>query len=214
MEPMVMEAMKEVLKTGQELARRGLVAGTSGNCSARVSGGDLIVITPSSMEYELLLAEDMCIVDMTGEKVEGRYNPSVEVIMHLAIYDARPDVGGIVHTHQKMASAVAVAGKGIPPILEEEVFALGGGVELAEYALPGTRDLATNAVAALGGRNACLLAHHGVIAVGSRIQDALLKAEIVERAAEIYIMSTVIGGPQIVPFMREDPQSGDPGEAV
>jgi L-ribulose-5-phosphate 4-epimerase len=211
MEPMVMEAMKEVLKTGQELARRGLVAGTSGNCSARVAGTDIVVITPSSMEYELLLAEDMCIVDMSGEKVEGRYSPSVEVIMHLAIYEARPDVGGIVHTHQKMASAVAVAGKGIPPILEEEVFALGGGVELAEYALPGTRELATNAVAALGGRNACLLAHHGVIAVGPRIQDALLKAEIVERAAEIYIMATTIGSPQIVPFMKDQEGAGGTG---
>jgi len=203
MEPMVMEAMKEVLRTGQEMERRGLVAGTSGNCSARVHDCNLVIITPSSMEYDLLLAEDMCVVDMAGEKVEGRYNPSVEVVMHLAIYEARPDVGGIVHTHQKMATAVAVSGKGIPPILEEEVFALGGGVELAEYALPGTRDLARNAVEALGGRNACLLAHHGVVAVGPRIQDALLKAEIVERAAEIYIMSTMIGGARIVPFMTE-----------
>jgi len=203
MEPMVMEAMKEVLRTGQEMERRGLVAGTSGNCSARISESNLVIITPSSMEYDLLLAEDMCVVNMAGEKVEGRYNPSVEVIMHLAIYEARPDVGGIVHTHQKMATAVAVSGKGIPPILEEEVFALGGGVELAEYALPGTRDLARNAVEALGGRNACLLAHHGVVAVGPRIQDALLKAEIVERAAEIYIMSTMIGGARIVPFMTE-----------
>src|SRR5450756_1777645 len=203
MEPMVMEAMKEVLRTGQEMERRGLVAGTSGNCSARVHDCNLVIITPSSMEYDLLLAEDMCVVDMAGEKVEGRYNPSVEVVMHLAIYEARPDVGGIVHTHQKMATAVAVAGKGIPPILEEEVFALGGGVELAEYALPGTRDLARHAVDALGGRNACLLAHHGVVAVGPRIQDALLKAEIVERAAEIYIMSTMIGGARIVPFMTE-----------
>jgi len=203
MEPMVMEAMKEVLRTGQEMERRGLVAGTSGNYSARVHDCNLVIITPSSMEYDLLLAEDMCVVDMAGEKVEGRYNPSVEVVMHLAIYEARPDVGGIVHTHQKMATAVAVSGKGIPPILEEEVFALGGGVELAEYALPGTRDLARNAVEALGGRNACLLAHHGVVAVGPRIQDALLKAEIVERAAEIYIMSTMIGGARIVPFMTE-----------
>jgi len=203
MEPMVMEAMREVLRTGQEMERRGLVAGTSGNCSARVHDCNLVIITPSSMEYDLLLAEDMCVVDMAGEKVEGRYNPSVEVVMHLAIYEARPDVGGIVHTHQKMATAVAVSGKGIPPILEEEVFALGGGVELAEYALPGTRDLARNAVEALGGRNACLLAHHGVVAVGPRIQDALLKAEIVERAAEIYIMSTMIGGARIVPFMTE-----------
>ncbi|MCJ7745845.1 MAG: class II aldolase/adducin family protein, partial [Actinobacteria bacterium] len=64
MEPMVMEAMKEVLRTGQEMERRGLVAGTSGNCSARISDSGLVVITPSSMEYDLLLAEDMCVVNM------------------------------------------------------------------------------------------------------------------------------------------------------
>src|SRR5450756_1011815 len=85
MEPMVMEAMKEVLRTGQEMERRGLVAGTSGNYSARVHDCNLVIITPSSMEYDLLLAEDMCVVDMAGEKVEGRYNPSVEVVMHLSL---------------------------------------------------------------------------------------------------------------------------------
>jgi L-fuculose-phosphate aldolase len=101
-----------------------------------------------------------------------------------------------------MATAVAVTGKGIPPILEEEVFKLLGGVELAEYAAPGTKELADNCVAALGHRNACLLAHHGVVAVGGTIKDALLNAEIVERAASIYLMSHLLGGPRIVPFME------------
>lgn len=201
MDPQVLEAKEEVLKTAQEMVRRGLVAGTSGNCSVRVSGTDMVVITPTSIEYERLLAEDMCVIDMKGAQAEGRYKPSIEINMHLAVYEARPEVGGIVHTHQTMGTAVAVAGKRIPPILEEQVFALFGAVELADYAAPGTTDLAGSAVAALGHRNACLLAHHGVLAVGQKIRDALLHAEIVERAASIYIMSHVIGGPRIVPFM-------------
>ena len=201
MKSMIMEAMKEVLDTVQEMARQGLVAGTSGNCSARVPGTDLVVITPTSLEYGLMLSEDMCVLNMDGEKVEGRYSPSIEVNMHLAVYNSRPEMGGIVHTHQKMATAVAVSGKSIPPILEEQVFRIYGGIELAEYAPPGSRELADNTVAALGNRNACLLAHHGVVAIGKKLRDALLNAEVVERTATVYLMSHLIGGPRIVPFM-------------
>ena len=209
METMVLEAMKEVLWTGQEMARRGLVAGSSGNCSVRVPNTDLMVITPTSIDYELLLQEDMCVLNTTGELVQGRYMPSIEISMHLAIYQARPEVGGIVHTHQQMATAVAVAGKGIPPILEEQVFQLLGAVELADYAPPGTKELADEAVAALGYRNACLLAHHGVVAVGAKIRDALLHAEIVERVAAVYLMSHLVGGPKVVPFMAAEYEGKD-----
>ena len=204
MEPQVLQAMKEVLTTGQEMARAGLVAGTSGNCSVRVPNTDLVVITPTSLEYELMLHEDICVIDTAGAQVEGRHKPSIEINMHLAIYEARPEVEGIVHTHQTMGTAVAVAGKSIPPILEEQVFSLLGAVELADYAPPGTVELAQNVVKALGNRNACLLAHHGVVAVGPKIRNALLNAEIVERAASIFIMSHVLGASKIVPFMAAE----------
>lgn len=204
MDPLVLEAMNEVLRTGQEMARRGLVAGSSGNCSVKVANTDLVVITPTSIEYDLLLQEDMCVIDMGGEPVQGRYKPSIEISMHLAIYNARPEIGGIVHTHQQMATAVAVAGRSIPPILEEQVFQLLGAVELAEYAPPGSTELAEKAVEALSYKNACLLAHHGVVAVGAKIRDALLHAEIVERAAAVYLMSHLLGGPRIVPFMQAE----------
>jgi L-ribulose-5-phosphate 4-epimerase len=204
MEPAVLEAIREVLTTGQEMARRGLVAGTSGNCSVRVPDSNIMVITPTSLEYELMLFEDICVLDMEGKQVEGKLKPSIEINMHLAVYNARPDVNGIVHTHQTMASAVAVTGKPIPPILEEEVFRLLGSVEVAEYAGPGTTELAESTVNALGHRMACLLAHHGVVAVGANIRDALLNADIVERAASIYIFSRMVGTPKILPFMEDD----------
>lgn len=202
MDPLVLEAMREVLTTGQEMARRGLVSGTAGNCSARIPDSDIVVITPTSLEYELMLFEDICVLNLEGEHVEGRLKPSIEIVMHLAIYNARPDVFGIVHTHQTMGTAVAVAGKSIPPILEEQAFKLYGAVEVADYGPPGTQELAERTVQALGHRNACLLAHHGVVAVGPKLKDALLHAEIVERAAEIFIMSHLVGGPKIVPFME------------
>ncbi|MDD5748019.1 MAG: class II aldolase/adducin family protein [Actinomycetota bacterium] len=208
MDPIVLEYMREVLKTAQEMSRKGLVVGSSGNCSARVQDTGMVVITPTSIEYELMLFEDMCIVNMDGEQLEGRYAPSIEINMHLQVYRGRPDVGGIVHTHQTMATAVGVTGEGIPPILEEQVFSIFGGVELAKYALPGTKELAENAVQALANRNACLLAHHGVLAVGPKLRDALLNAEIVERAAAVYIFSREIGEPRIVPFMESGSEAG------
>jgi L-fuculose-phosphate aldolase len=211
MDPRVLEAMKEVLTTGREMARKGLVSGTSGNCSVRVVDTDFVVITPTSLEYDLMLFEDICVMQLSGDQAEGKLGPSVEINMHIAIYQARPDVGGIVHTHQTMATAVGACGRGIPPILEEQVFKLLGPIELAEYALPGTKELAANAVAALANRNACLLAHHGALTVGPKIKDALLNAEILERVATTYIMSQLIGRAKIVPFMAgdyKDPHAG------
>lgn len=199
MEPIILEAMREVYSTAQAMSRSGFVAGTSGNCSAKVPGIDMVVITPTSVEYELMLFEDMCVVNLSGEVVSTRYMPSIEINMHLEIYKARNDIGGIVHTHQPMGTAVGVSGKGIPLILDEQMAHIMGGIELAGYALPGTRELAGNVVSALGDRNACLLAHHGVVATGKKVKDALLNAEIVERAATVYIMSKIIGEPNTIP---------------
>lgn len=204
MESMVLEAKKEVFNAAQAMARKSLVAGSSGNVSARVRDSDLVVITPTSIEYDLMLFEDICVINTAAEQVEGRYKPSIEIGMHLAIYEARPDVGGIVHTHQPMATAVAVAGKTIPPIIEEQAFKLLGAVELAEYAVPGTEELARSVVRALGERNACLLPHHGAVAVGPRTRDALQNAEIVERTANIFLLCQLLGGPRILPFMEEE----------
>lgn len=208
MEPIILESMKEVYSTAQTMAKTGLVAGTSGNCSARVPGTDIVVITPTSVEYELMLFEDMCVVNLRGEEVATRYMPSIEINMHLAIYEAREDVGGIVHTHQPMGTAVGVSGKGIPLIMDEQMAHIMGEIELAEYALPGTRDLAGSVVSALGKKNACLLPHHGVVSTGKKVKDALLNAEIVERAATVYIMSRVLGEPNTIPVSPEDFMKG------
>lgn len=195
-------AREEVLNTARDMLRKGLVTGTSGNCSIRLGEADLVLITPSSIEYDLMLPEDICVVNMAGEQVEGKNKPSIEINMHLAIYAARQDVSGIVHTHQLIATAVSVAGKRIPPIMEEQVFKVRGAVELAKYALPGTSELAANALEALGERNACLLPHHGVVAVGEKMSDALFNAEVVERAALAFVLSELLGGSKVIPFME------------
>jgi L-fuculose-phosphate aldolase len=120
--------------------------------------------------------------------------PSSELPLHLAIYAARPDVYAIVHTHSLYATACAVAGTAIPPCLEELVQVVGGGVEVADYALPGTAELAQNTVIALGDRTAALLSNHGAVACGPSLKEAMLVAELVEKAAHIHAIAGQLGG--------------------
>ena len=189
-----MEELKQsVVLGGRQMIERNLVAGTWGNISLRNDAGNRIVITPSGRPYNELTPADVVVVDEEGTVVEGS-RPSSELLLHMAIYAARPDVRAIVHTHSLYATACAVAGEAIPPCLEELVQVVGGGVNVAHYALPGTAQLAQNAVAALGDRTAVLLANHGAVACGPSLKEALLVAELVEKAAQIHAIAGQLGG--------------------
>jgi L-fuculose-phosphate aldolase len=187
------EMRQAVVDTGRQMIQRGLVAGTWGNISVRSSGGEQIAITPSGRPYDQLTFEDIVVVDPAGQILAGQ-RPSSELALHLAIYRARTDVRAIVHTHSLYATACAVAGKAIPASLEEMVQAVGGAVQVATYALPGTLELANHAVAALADRSAVLLANHGVAACGPSLAEALLVAELVEKAAHIHVVAEQLGG--------------------
>ncbi len=184
----------DVVAAGVELLEKGLVAGTWGNISVRCSKSRLVAVSPSGRSYTTLTTDDIIIVDEHGTVVEGRWKPSTELPLHLAVYKARPDVRAVVHTHSIFASACAVARKAIPPILEDLVQVVGGAVEVAEYATPGTERLAHNAVVALEGKNAVLLANHGVIGCGQSLREAMLACELVEKAGQIYIYANQLGG--------------------
>ena len=143
----------EVLAAAQAMEREGLVMGSSGNVSRRVADSDgrqLMAITSSSVAYERITGEEIVIVDFEGEPLTGDLVPSTETLTHAAIYLARPDVGAVMHTHSTYSSALAVAGLDIPPLIDEAVLALGGGVRVAEYGFPSSQELADHAVAALG----------------------------------------------------------------
>jgi L-fuculose-phosphate aldolase len=156
----------------------------------------MFVITPSGMPYGCLKPEDTVIINFAGDVVEGGRKPSSETPLHSAIYRARQDVTAVVHTHSTYASACAVARMAIPPILEDLVQVVGGGVDVAEYALPGSEQLAENALRALASKNAVLLANHGVVAVGPNIDEAFKAAILIEKAAKVYIYSSFIGTPK------------------
>ena len=184
-----------LLEVARQMFAEGLVIGTAGNASLRMSDADAVLITPAGLPYARMEASDLVSLDLEGGPLEGERMPSSESHMHLAVYKARPDVGGVVHTHSIHASAAAVAGIPIPPIVDEMVITLGGEVPVAAYAFPGTEELSRNAVEALGDRNAVLLRNHGVLGVGPTAEDALDACRLVERVACILVHAMALGGP-------------------
>lgn len=189
----------EIVEAGKRMLRKGLVIGASGNISIRISGEDKIVITPSQIEYDKISVNDIVVVDFKKNVLEGDRSPSVETGMHIGVYETRPNVGAIVHTHSVYASAIASLGKTIPPFLDDIVLMLGGEIEVAEYGIPGSKELAENAVRALGKKNAVLLANHGALCCGKNLEGAFVNAELVERAAKIFILSSLLGKPKNLP---------------
>ena len=187
------EIKQAVIDTGRQMIERGLVAGTWGNISFRGDRDNRVVITPSGRPYPELQTTDLVVVDLAGNILEG-VRPSSELPLHLAIYQAHNEIQAVVHTHSIYATACAVAGETIPPSLEEMVQVVGGGVAVAQYALPGTAELAQNAVRALGDKTAVLLANHGAVACGPSLTEALLVAELVEKAAQIHAIAGQLGG--------------------
>lgn len=192
-----MQCLKEreaVLNCAREIYKSGMVTGTWGNVSARVENRELMVITPSGMDYNLLEPPDMVLLDFAGQVVEGQYRPSIEAPMHLSIYHERPEVNAVVHVHSPYAVAFAVARHNIPVILEETAQVVGHEIEVAAYAHCGTRLLADNVLKALGtDKKVVLLANHGLVALGKDMAEALKICYIVEKTAMIALNARILG---------------------
>lgn len=181
---------KIVLEAAKKMAARGLVVGTSGNISLRfkdTDDRDLVAITPNNRYYDSMNADEIGIVDLEGQLVEGEYSTSIETMLHLGIYKARKKVNAVIHTHPVFSSIFSVAGMDIPPILDDQITYLGGEIKVAEYSLPGSQDLVSNVVPALGPRNAVILANHGALAVGRDMVEAFVNCEMLEKTARIYL---------------------------
>jgi L-fuculose-phosphate aldolase len=169
--------------TARELLRLGLVAGSSGNVSARE--GRLVHITPAGLPYPEMTADDVVTLDLAGAVVDGAREPSSERRVHLAVYAARPDAGALVHTHSVHATAWSFLGEALAPGTEELQHAVGGAVPTAPYHPTGSEAIAAAAVEALADRGAVLLGRHGVLALGESPARALRVAVAVERAAQM-----------------------------
>lgn len=184
----------DVIDTAVTMLKTGLTAGSSGNVSARRPGGDAFLITPSAMLYNTIAPDDVVEVDIATGAARGARKPSIELELHRMVYAARPDVQAIVHAHSPVATALAAARRPLPPIIDMCALGFGGQVEVADYAPSGSAALAASAVAALGQRNAVLLANHGSLTVGDSLAAALGRCELLERVSYTYLLSQLIGG--------------------
>jgi L-fuculose-phosphate aldolase len=176
----------------------GLNQGTSGNISARC--GETMLISPSATPYDTMTPDMIAAMPIDGEygSWKGPLKPSTEWRFHLDIMKARPEVGGIVHTHSTYATALAIARKEIPAC-HYMMAAFGGtNVRVAGYARFGTKELSEHTLKALENRNACLLANHGMIATGTSLEKAMWLAVELETIARQYYLALAIGGPVLL----------------
>ncbi|WP_097028170.1 class II aldolase/adducin family protein [Clostridium peptidivorans] len=196
----------EVIQAGKAMLNEGYTVGTWGNISVRSDDGKYMIITPSGVDYEIITPEIMSVVDMEGNLVSGK-KPSIETGLHLAIYQNRPEINAIMHSHSIYTCAIAATREEVPPVLDEMAQIVGGGIKVAEYGLPGSQELAENCVKALGDRMAVLLANHGGVCVGRNIKEVYKITKVVEVSLQSYCLAKSIGSPVTlskdqVDFMR------------
>jgi L-fuculose-phosphate aldolase len=183
---------EEMLGVIGDMCRDNLVLGTWGNVSVRESEASML-ITPSGMNYDALAPVDLVSMTFNGETVRGRWKPSSEWRLHAAIYRGRADIGAIVHTHSVYATAFAVARMPIPAVVEDMVQVAGGSIDVAEYTLPGTEELAQKTLLALADKSAVLLASHGLVGVAGTLEEALKVCQIVEKTAQAALFARLLG---------------------
>lgn len=186
------ELRLDLVRTCRAMQDKGLSKGTSGNISVR--SGDGFLISPTGIAYEDLRADQVVRMRWDGS-FDGTVLPSSEWRFHADILRNRAELNAVVHTHSLNATAVSILGRAIPPIHYLIAAAGGEDIRCAPYATFGTQALADLAVAALRGRRACLLAHHGMIAAHSSLSAALKLAETVEELAALYLKCLAVGEP-------------------
>lgn len=202
---------EELVRYGNLLLERGLVTGTGGNISVRLSGREGMLITPSGIPYAEMQPDDMVEVDLEGNVVGGNRRPSIETPMHLLIYRMRPDVGAVVHAHSPFCTAVAACRRDLEPITDVMAAVFGGPVRTAAYARIGTPELARNVAEALGGGRAALLANHGAVAVGADLPSAFEVCVTLEACAQVFVYAHLVGQPVVLSpeMVREEKEDLD-----
>lgn len=194
---LMLEERKEIVEYGRKLVTSGLTKGTGGNLSIYNREKSMMAISPSGIDYFKIEPQDVVILDLKGNKLDGDKEPSSEYDMHRIFYENREDIDAIIHTHTMYATTIACLNWSLPPV--HYMIALAGiDVRCAKYATYGTKDLAENAFEAMKDRYAVLLANHGLLAGSKDLANAFNITEEVEYCAELYYRTKAIGEPVIL----------------
>ncbi len=190
-----LELRREIIRTCQKMNAMGLNQGTSGNIGVRVA--DRYLLTPSGMDYDTMEPDDIVEMGFDGS-YSGRRIPSTEWRFHRDILKNRAEVDVVIHTHAIFCTTLAIHGRSIPAI--HYMVGVAGGIDIrcAPYVTPTTQALSDMALAALEGRRACLLAHHGVIVIGETLRSTLALLVEVENLAQQYWQALQIGEPPVL----------------
>lgn len=194
----VIDIAKEIIAYGRLISEAGFTKGTWGNISVR--NKEDIYITPSAYPYNVLKPEDIVVVNLSGDILHGTLKPSSELPLHLEIYKNRNDVAAIIHTHPIYSTVLSIVSNELPPIVEDSVMILGERINVAEYALPGTLELAKKALKALGKNHCVFLSNHGLVCVGENLEEAFTATQIAEKTSQIYIEALKIGHIKELPY--------------
>jgi L-ribulose-5-phosphate 4-epimerase len=195
----MLEQLKEELyQLHMELPRHNLVVWTAGNVSARDAQTGLVAIKPSGVRYEQLRPHHMVVLDLDGNIVEGDLKPSSDTYSHLYIYRHRPDVGGVVHTHSRYATAFAALGRPIPAVLTAIADEFGGPIPCGGFSLIGDESIGKLVVESIGNSPAVLLKNHGVFTIGKNAEAAVKAAVMTEDAAASVWLALQLGEPDVI----------------
>jgi L-fuculose-phosphate aldolase len=184
------EERQSIVRACQFMQSEGLVVGTAGNVSLRVD--DLVVVSPSGVDYSEMEAQDVCVIDLDGNQVAGELKPSSEVPLHLSVYRSMPEVGGITHNHAPASSALGLVVDEVPTS-HYYTGMFGGAIRVAPYSQFGTDQLAADVTAALKDRKGALMGNHGAITVGADLNSALSLLSYLEYICEIQLRAMATG---------------------
>jgi L-fuculose-phosphate aldolase len=193
---------ERIAKAGRELHEHGLVKGKSGNISAKIPSTDTFLIKPSGARMKFLKPEELVLVDLQGNKIRGELKISVETPIHAAIYRARKDVQAVVHTHAPTATAFGIAKTEVLPLQVEVFMLLPNGVPVVPFEVPGSKALAAAVQKKIENYDAIILENHGIVTVGSTIEDACNLTEMVEEAAKVQFLAMMLAGRNVIDLAK------------
>ena len=188
--------IKKIIEYGKKCGVKNFSPGYSGNISARYK--DKMLITTSGSNNGFLTRKQVVLTDFEGKTLEKNKKPSSEKFLHIGIYKLRPEINYIIHVHAPYLSSFASSGKDLmEPIMAENVFYFGG-IPLADYALPSTKELVDNTIKYFDKYNAVLMANHGFVVASETIEDAYMRLELAESYAQVVLNTRILGGAKLL----------------